>query len=142
MSTRTRARIVVASFLVVALVFVGLWVIRQSVPDRPLPPHSASVQTVAHVYLRAAEREDCGVTRALTASRTWAWCSDPRLLSVHGVGKPYTVSEGVDHPQRCIDTTVVTTGSSDGTMPRGSEAWAFCFVRTATGWRLWDQGQG
>jgi hypothetical protein len=138
----TRVTIVVAAGLVMALTLVAIWAVRRWVPDQPLPPSSADVRTVARAYVRAAEHEDCSVTRALTTSHTWAWCSDPRLISVRGMTADTLVTGGVSRPEHCVAFDMTTTGSSDETMPRGAESWGFCFVPTSAGWRLWDQGQG
>ncbi|NEN06436.1 hypothetical protein G3T36_11190 [Diaminobutyricibacter tongyongensis] len=93
------------------------------------------MSTVAHTYVEAAKHQDCGTTRALTTTNTWAWCDDPRLISYKTVGR--TGADG-----ECIDYQITITASSDGSMDAGTEPWSLCFRQTKAGWRLWDQGQG
>jgi hypothetical protein len=94
----------------------------------------APMSTVAHTYVEAAKHQDCGMTRVLTTSNTWAWCDDPRLISYKSFGR--TGDDG-----ECISYMLTITASSDGSMEAGTEPWSFCFRQTNAGWRLWDQGQ-
>jgi len=109
-----------------------------------MPSASTPVAVVAADYLAAAKNHDCGLTRALTApDGTWSWCDDPRLLSYKDVGLPNPVDDNSSpESQHCVDFTMTTTGSSDGTIPVGEEQWSLCFVHEGDGWRVDDQGQG
>lgn len=112
-------------------------------PQRSLPAASATVSTVAAAYLDAAVRHDCWFTAKLTQDNTWSWCFDPRMKAYRDVSAPGFVpasEAGVD--EQCVSFTMTTAGSSDGTIVDGQEPWGLCFVRTTSGWRLHDQGQG
>lgn len=107
------------------------------------PPTAASPERVARVYLRAASSGNCALTVDLTTSMTWSWCSDPRLLRYRSVGRAYHVpASEAGRNEECVNFEMYTHGSSDGTMPTGWAPWGLCFVRTAVGWRLYDQGEG
>lgn len=126
----------------VVIAGVATWQLAPLMESDALRP-SASVSTVADGYLAAAVRKECVVTRALTTTNTWSWCTDPALVSYSHVGKPYTVSvTSAGRAEECVPFTMHTSGSGDGTMPTGEQPWALCFVHTWAGWRLWDQGQG
>lgn len=140
-----RWKILLPILIIAACVGAGFWIYQAQNP-RPrgtVPPASASVTVVAKTYLSAAVQQDCGLTRVLTMSNTWAWCDDPRLLSYNDVRPPFfnpALTSGVD--EKCVPFTMETTGSSDGSMNPGIEPWSLRFRKTAEGWRLWDQGQG
>jgi hypothetical protein len=107
------------------------------------PPPAWSPGQVAHIYLRAAFTGNCGLTAALTLSHTWSWCNDPKLLRYRSVGNAGLVPASMaGRNEECVDFQMYTDGSSDGSMPTGWQPWSLCFVRTANGWRLYDQGQG
>jgi hypothetical protein len=137
---------VIAAVAVLAVGGISGAVIHQiRAPRGQIPAASSPVSAVAATYLAAAKDHDCGLTHALTAKdgNTWAWCSNPRLLSYKHISRPYTVGKySSPTPQKCVDFTMTTTGSSDGSMPKGEEPWGLCFVHTSDGWRLFDQGQG
>jgi hypothetical protein len=129
----------------VALVVVGGAVVlanQSTAPREAVPPASTSVASVARIYLRAAKGQDCGMTKALTlASSTFSWCHDPLLQSYGNVRSP-TPALGMMRTGECIDFTMRTSGSSDGSLPRGTEPWGLCFTHTRAGWRVFDQGEG
>jgi hypothetical protein len=109
----------------------------------PPPPASASPEQVAQFYLRAAKAQDCDVTSALTLPHTWNWCDDPRLLDYRSVRAAYLEPAkyaGVD--QQCVPFEMNTHASGIGWQHEGWQPWELCFVKTSTGWRLYDQGQG
>jgi hypothetical protein len=107
------------------------------------PPPAASPERVGRLYLRAAFTGNCGLTAELTLSQTWSWCQDPKLLDYRSAGKAYFVpASEAGRNEECVPFEMYTHGSSDGTMPTGWQPWELCFVRTRTGWRLYDQGQG
>lgn len=88
--------VVIAAVAAVVVGGISGTVIHQvRAPRGKIPAASSSVSAVAATYLAAAKDQDCGLTRALTAKNgdTWAWCSDPRLLSYKNVGKPYAVGK-------------------------------------------------
>jgi hypothetical protein len=114
-----------------------------SAPRDSAPPAAASPGRVARVYLRAALTGNCALTAALTTSHTWSWCSDPNLLDYRSVGMTYKVPASMaGRNEQCVGFEMYTHGSSDGSMPAGWQPWSLCLVRTAAGWRLYDQGQG
>lgn len=104
-------------------------------PRGPVPASFAPMSTVARTYVEAAKHHDCGMTRALTTSNTWAWCDDPRLIS-------YKLLSRTGDDGECMAYMITITASSDGSMDAGTEPWSLCFRQTKAGWRLWDQGQG
>lgn len=114
-----------------------------------LHAENASPETMTRIYLQGAEHGDCILTRRLTTAHTGSWCAapftwlngEPELVSHRGVGKAESVSEGVaDRNQVCVASTIDQRGMS-GEEP-GTMSWSWCWIRTADGWRLWDQGQG
>jgi hypothetical protein len=108
-----------------------------------IPPVAASPERVARVYLHAALTSDCKLTAELTLPHTWNWCDDPKLLDYRGVRPPYYVpASNAGRNEECVQFEMYTHGSSDGTMPTGWQPWSLCLVKTRTGWRLFDQGQG
>ena len=108
-----------------------------------IPPVAASPERVARVYLHAALTSDCKLTAALTLPHTWNWCDDPKLLDYRGVRPPdYVPASNAGRNEECVQFEMYTHGSSDGTMPTGWQPWSLCLVKTHTGWRLFDQGQG
>jgi hypothetical protein len=112
-------------------------------PSAPLPPASASPEQVGRIYLQAAKAQDCDVTAALTLPHAWSWCDDPRLLDYQSVGTAHLLAAkyaGRDQERVPFDKN--TDGSSDGSIEGGWQPWELCFVRTSTGWRLYDQGLG
>jgi hypothetical protein len=112
-------------------------------PGVPAPPAAASPERVARVYLHAAVTGNCELTAVLTLRTTWSWCSDPKLLNYRKVGRAYFVAaSAAGRDQECVDFLMDTHGSSDGSMPVGWQPWGLCFVRTHSGWRMFDQGQG
>jgi hypothetical protein len=112
-------------------------------PDGAVPPASTSVASVARIYLKAAKKQDCGLTKALTAetSSTFSWCHDPLLQSYGNVRNP-TPALDMSRAGECVAFTMRTSGSSDRSLPAGTEPWSLCFTRTGAGWRVFDQGQG
>lgn len=112
-----------------------------SQPDRPLPPAGAPVADVAAAYLDAAVRQDCAFTEALPMGRTLAWCTSPTMTAYRNVEKPVLVpKDQAGRDEQCISFEMTTTESSDGTLTAGTRPWSLCFVSTADGWRLHDQG--
>jgi hypothetical protein len=112
-------------------------------PDVPVPPAAASPGQVARAYLRAAFTGDCKLTAELTLSHTWNWCDDPKLLDYRSVQSPdHVPASEVGRDEECVPFQMYTHGSSDGSMPTGWQPWSLCFVKTAAGWRVYDQGQG
>ena len=129
-----------------ALVVAGGGVVlanQSAAPREAVPPASTSVSAVARIYLRAAKGQDCGMTKALTleSSNTFSWCHDPLLQSYGNVGGP-TPALYMSRTGECIDFTMRTSGSSDGSLPRGTQPWSLCFTHTRAGWRVFDQGEG
>jgi hypothetical protein len=108
-----------------------------------LPPKSASVVSVTRTYLAAARGGDCDVTKALTLSSTFAWCTNPTLRSYDVTGDFFVSPAQAGVPREtCVDTTVTSEASGTNLMLDGTHPWSFCFVTTGNGWRLRDQGQG
>lgn len=150
-----RVRTVVALSILGACVVAGGAVAGLRVHDRVVaqqeaPPADASVETVTRVYLRAAERHDCALTRLLTTSNTFSWCGaapfdlfdgEPDLRSFRDLRAPEHVSAEVGgRSQECVASTIDQhwmTGAEPGELQ-----WNWCWVQTSGGWRLWDQGQG
>jgi hypothetical protein len=131
---------------VVALVVAGGGVVlanQSAAPREAVPPASTPVASVARIYLQAAKEQDCEMTKALTlaSSNTFSWCHDPLLQSYVNVGGP-TPALYMARTGECIDFTMRTSGSSDGSLPRGTEPWGLCFTHTRAGWRVFDQGDG
>jgi hypothetical protein len=123
----------------------GFWIYASinPAPRGPIPAASAPVATVADIYLKAAKDQDCGLTRALTTSNTWAWCTAPQLLNYDKVQAPdFSPARTSGVNEQCVAFMMDITASSDGSMQAGSEPWTYCVVHTSKGWRLWDQGQG
>jgi hypothetical protein len=109
----------------------------------PAPPATASPGQVARAYLSAADTGNCALTAELTTANTWSWCDDPKLLHYRSVGSAQAVpASEAGRNEECVPFEMYTNGSSDGSMPTGWQPWSLCFVRTRTGWRLYDQGQG
>ncbi|RKR75600.1 hypothetical protein [Frondihabitans australicus] len=121
-----------------------------------LPSASASPQQVLRVYLKAAKAHDCATTEALTVDspdqRSMAWCgggtfslfsNHPDLLSYGHIGKDSEVSpdEAGGDGEDCIPVDITETNMS-GAEPGSMPGWQFCFVKTAAGWRLGDEGYG
>lgn len=112
-----------------------------SSPD--LPPSSASPVEVTKAYLAAAEAQRCDVTKALTLDSTWAWCRNPTLRKYTVADKAESVPFTPGHTtESCVDTTVTSRASEESEPMNGTRTWSFCFTKTASGWRLTDQGQG
>jgi hypothetical protein len=112
-------------------------------PSVSAPSAAASPEEVARVYLRAAVTGDCDLTAELTLSHTWNWCNDPRLLDYRSVQSPdYVPASEAGRNEECVAFEMDTHGSSDGSMPTGWQPWSLCFVKTAAGWRMYDQGMG
>ena len=108
-----------------------------------VPPSGASPEDVARVYLDAAHRGDCQLTAKLTLPHTWRWCEDPKLLRYRAVLKPEHVPASIaGRDEQCVSFDMYTRGSSDGSLPTGWQPWSLCLIRTSSGWRLYDQGQG
>ncbi|MBT2503871.1 hypothetical protein [Curtobacterium sp. ISL-83] len=150
MRRRTLVTIVVLSVgVTVGLATAGYRAHAATVEVHRLQATNASPETMTRVYLRAAADGDCSLTRRLTLPHTSAWCSaplswltdSPDLVSYRDVGTAVHESEGVaDRDQVCVPSTIDQrdlSGAEPGTM-----SWEWCWVRTADGWRLWDQGQG
>ena len=109
----------------------------------PVPPKTAPPDRVASAYLRAAYAGNCALTAELTMAHTWSWCDDPKLLHYRSVERAQAVSASVaGRNEECVNFEMYTDGSSDGSMPTGWQPWGLCFVWTAAGWRLYDQGTG
>lgn len=109
----------------------------------------ASPVTMTKVYLDAAEHGDCALTARLTTSHSFSWCSAPiawltdapELLDHRDVGTAEVAPTGsVGRTEECVSATIDQRGLS------GADAqtlrWGWCWVRTADGWRVRDQGQG
>ena len=110
-------------------------------PDRPLPPAGASVADVAAAYLDAAVRQDCAFTRALTLGCTHAWCTPPTMTAYRNLEElVLLLKEQAGRDEKCVSFEMTTTESSDGSLTAGTRPWSLCFVSTADGWRLYDQG--
>jgi hypothetical protein len=138
-----RKRLLVTGVLALILLTAGLAGWRYTVDNPAPPPASASVSTVAAVYLKAAKAQNCGLTRELTIAPEFAWCDDPQMLRYSSVGKPYLNQyDPGDAVNYCVDFILTNTASSDGTMTAGSQPWSLCFVHRNVGWRLLDQGFG
>ena len=104
---------------------------------------SRDPEQFVRLYLDAAERRDCAMTRTLTLDHTWSWCDDPRLLSFRHLSHPMLVpASEAGIRENCVDFDIHTNGSSDGTVPRGWSRWGLCLVHTPSGWRVYDQGAG
>ena len=111
-------------------------------PGVPVPPAAASPGQVARVYLRAAFTGNCKLTAELTLAHTWNWCDDPKLLDYRSVRSPDNVpASEAGRSEECVPFQMYTHGSSDGSMPTGWQPWSLCLVKTAAGWRVFDQGQ-
>ncbi|HEU5270013.1 MAG TPA: hypothetical protein VFU36_08815 [Jatrophihabitans sp.] len=125
-----------------ALLLAGAVGTACSPPTVP-PPPSTPPEQVVQIYLQAAKAQLCSLTAALTLRHTWSWCRDPRLLDYRSVGPALAVpASEAGRDEDCVSFEMDTRGSSDGSMPVGWQPWSLCLVRTAAGWRLYDQGQG
>lgn len=155
MLTTRRQRVAASvAVLAAAATITGVSIAHAEVAGR-LPPASASVSEVLHVYLRAAKAHDCEVTEALTADssdRGMAWCGGrvssmfddhPDLLSYGHIGAMYrlTPTETGGVAERCVPVDITQTNMS-GAEPGKMPGWEFCFRHTPDGWRLTDQGYG
>ena len=155
MRTRTIAAIAGIGIIAAAGVSVQALVthahsLAETAAASEVPAPDTSVEVMTKTYLRAAKDHDCALTRLLTTPNTFAWCGagthgwfdgDPELQSYRDVGKPELVTKGVaGHAQECVQSTIVQRRMS-GADP-GELSWSWCWVRTANGWRLWEQGQG
>lgn len=110
--------------------------------SQTLPTQYSSPKEVAQAYLAAAKNGDCDLTRKLTLSHTFAWCSDPKLndyRDVHVFGGLQTPGPGSPEVQ-AVTFEINTPGSSDGTMAAGWMPWTFLMAKGSDGWRVYDQG--
>ncbi|GGB30591.1 hypothetical protein GCM10011492_21330 [Flexivirga endophytica] len=113
----------------------------RTLPASQLPPASTNVTEVTKWYLQKVEAQDCAAVRSLTLAGAGVWCSTPRL-------KGYKDLQGPDHynaswlgkPVECLTFERLTSGSGDHTVPSGWSPWELCFNKTASGWRLFSQG--
>lgn len=140
---------VVAACIVSVAAVTGHQVHAASTAADRLHAEDASPQAMTTVYLRAAEHGDCALTERLTTSDSFAWCAAPgawltgapELVSYRDVGSaaPGTVGRG-GRTEVCVPATIdqrALSGAEAGTL-----RWNWCWVRTADGWRVGDQGQG
>jgi len=108
-----------------------------------LPPKSTDPVALTKIYLAAAKAKKCDVTKALTSSRTWAWCTNPTLQSYTVASKAEVVPFNPGHrKETCVATTVTSKASGEQEPMNGKREWSFCYTKTGDGWRLTDQGQG
>ena len=137
-----RLLLVQRSLLVTAVLASGLALVTGCSSPR-LPPSSATAVEVTKVYLAAAKAQRCDVTKALTLDSTWAWCRNPTLRKYAVADKAESVPFNPGHTtESCVDTTVTSRASEESESMNGTRTWSFCFTKTASGWRLTDQGQG
>jgi hypothetical protein len=130
------------SLLLTAVLASGLALLTGCSSPR-LPPSSATAVEVTKVYLAAAKAQRCDVTKALTLDNTWAWCRNPTLRKYTVADKAESVPFNPGHTtESCVDTTVTSRASGEAEPMNGTRAWSFCYTKTASGWRLTDQGQG
>jgi hypothetical protein len=128
---------------VVLLVAVAVAVcVSKNMADNPTPPAASTpVAVVAADYLKAAKAQNCGLTRELTTSDTWAWCDRPRMLSYSGVQKPYSCRNGEGSAKDwCVAFTMKSTTDASQSISTDLQRWTYYFARTKAGWRLIDQG--
>ncbi|GAB3053379.1 hypothetical protein GCM10027053_12270 [Intrasporangium mesophilum] len=143
---RMRAGGIVGAVACAAFVAAGVAVVRpfapvEAVPAGSVPPAGASVTEVADAYMRALTAEQCETIRALAVPTTPTWCGDPRLVSYRRDGELRTLpGPPGGQQQTCVPYTIETTASSDHSFDAGSRPWSLCFMHTAHGWRLSDQG--
>jgi len=106
------------------------------------PPDSASARTVLEAYLRALQDGNCAAGRVLG---TPAFRGDGDLCGETTVSA-WTVNKEFDGSQPGeteFNTTLTTTGTSDGTIAPGDETWFFSLHKQPnSAWRLDGGGSG
>ena len=112
-------------------------------PTLPLPPPSASPQTVLETYLRALVAGECSVGRQLGADGFGPGrgdlCGATRVASYRIDGPPAAPTAN----ELVFSTSLTTSGTSDGTIRAGSIGWFFTLDRKANGsWRITGAGSG
>lgn len=128
----------VASALLLALGLVAC-----ARADITLPPDLTSPRDVLATYLTALAEGDCDVGQALGAGAFADGSGDLRGttgVSISAVlGEPAQPTDGA----MVFTTHLVTSGTSDGTVPAGGITWFFDLQRTSTGdWRIFSAGSG
>jgi hypothetical protein len=108
-----------------------------------MPPDSAAPEEVLAVYLRALMRGDCAAGRAL---------GTPTFIRGNGelCGATSVTSFRIDGPapdpgatEWVFATTLVTTGTADGSVQPGQMTWFYDLKREpGGGWRLAGGGSG
>jgi hypothetical protein len=125
------------------LILVGMLLGACIGAPRPPVPANASPREVLEAYLRALQTGDCGTGRTLTVSPfgrgNGELCDDTRVASAAIDGDPATPKAD----EAVFATTLVTTGTGDGSVHPGEITWFFDLRRQQSGaWRLAGGGSG
>lgn len=125
------------------LITAGLIVAACAGPTFSMPPDSAPPEVVVATYLRALVAGDCTAGKMLGAATfrvgNGELCGATSVSSftIEGPGPDANATEWV------FATTLVTTGTADGSVQSGRIAWFYDLRRQPNGsWRLMGGGAG
>jgi hypothetical protein len=107
------------------------------------PPADAAPDVVVRAYLEALVRGDCSAEQVLGTGR---FMSGSGELCGHTTVKSYSLGGTPATPtpdEAVFATTLVTTGTSDGSVQPGDLIWFFDLIRQPDGsWRIAGGGSG
>ncbi|HXI81313.1 MAG TPA: hypothetical protein VNM34_10910 [Verrucomicrobiae bacterium] len=107
------------------------------------PPDSSRPATVLDAYLHALLSGDCAAGHALGTETfrkgNGELCGETTVISARVNGDPATPSSD----EVVFASTLITTGTADGSVPAGEITWFYALGRQPDGsWRLTGGGSG
>ena len=112
-------------------------------PPSVIPPDSSRPATVLDAYLHALLSGDCAAGHALGTETfrkgNGELCGETTVILARVNGDPATPSSD----EVVFASTLVTTGTADGSVPAGEITWFYALGRQPDGsWRLTGGGSG